>query len=252
LLKNTALGFCPEKLPQKDSIMPVKRLARIADPDHSPCVGHCTYDNASFCRLCRRSSDEAVRWRKIDDRARKSAWARIPASIDEAGVAVMRLPLDPDDIAEIARETLAQGGMWGVGTAGHWVYGHDLIGDDGGVLSAASGDGLSHITLDLSGRMRVMAWARGGRKFDDGVNDLPVLIVVPRARLKDAPPVKVTHDGDDLVIETWLATARQKNAAHATGLMPNSAIDAAPPDLTLPESYVLAAVLLPKDEPPLG
>jgi predicted Fe-S protein YdhL (DUF1289 family) len=249
------------------TVMPVDRLTHTASSDHSPCVGHCTYDEDEVCLSCRRRTSEIEAWRDADAGLRQSAWARIPSEIDDAGVTVMRLPLDPDDIAVMAKETLADGGAWAVGVAGHWVYGHDLITDDGGVLVAANAEDTSaRITLDLSGKMRVLAWARDGRKLAGGVHDLPILIVVPRARIKTEPnqeqttlddgrvdlgyglpSAKIIRDGDNLVIETLLATAQQKSE-----ILPSPGARAVPPDLNLPESYVLAAMLLPKGETPLG
>ncbi|MCE2517008.1 MAG: DUF1289 domain-containing protein [Alphaproteobacteria bacterium] len=253
--------------------MAFDRMSRADASDHSPCVGHCTNDEDGFCLSCRRSGDELTHWRDGAARLRQAAWARIPAEIDKAGLDVMRLPLNPDDIAEIAIETLDEGGAWAVGMSGHWAYGHDLTVDDDGVLTAVSADGDTTITLDLSGKMRALAWARGDRALKDGVQNLPILIVVPRARIKDAPAtspttlddgrtdlgyglpsLRVLDDGDDLVMESLLATARMANASapppHASAL-PQGA-SATPPDLTLPESYVLAAVLLPKGEAPLN
>ena len=152
--------------------------------------------------------------------------------------------------------------------AGHWAYGHDLTADEDGVLTAASADGTTSLSLDLSGKMRALAWARGERALKDGVQGLPILIVVPRARITSAPhheptqlddgrldlgyglaSLRVLEDGDELVMESLLATARMPKAA---GGLQDAGARATPGDLTLPESYVLAAVLLPKGEAPLG
>lgn len=244
--------------------MRLDRLARIDSADHSPCVGHCTYDDQDFCLSCRRSTAEISAWRDADAPLREAAWQRIPDAIDAADVGVMRLPLSPDDISALAIETLDEGGAWCVGGAGHWLYAHDLTRDEDGILTAVSDDGCVSINLDLSGKMRALAWARGGKTLSDDLDDLPILIVVPRARVKTPPMTETTtrddglidlghgitgttllQDGDDLMIETLLATARViKGASH----LPISGDAAVPHDLDLPESYLLAAVLLPKGQ----
>ena len=243
-------------------------MARIGQADHSPCVGHCTYDAQDLCLSCRRHSDEITDWRDAEDAMRIATWTRIPKEIDDAGLDVMRLPLSPDDIAELAIRRLDEGGSWAVGLNGAWVYAHDLTSDEEGILTASHEDRSAHITFDLSGKMRAVAWARTaatGRKLADGVDDLPILIVVPKARIKDAPlseetpledgridlgygipSVRVVKDGDDLVIEAMIASARM--APDAT---PPQSQDPLPDGLDLPESYVLAGVILPKGEPKL-
>lgn len=245
--------------------MSIDRLAHSTAIDHSPCVGHCTYDEAETCLSCRRFKHEVDGWRDGTAEMRQSAWKRIASGIDEAGVGVMRLPLAPDDIAGLAREVLSAGGAWAAGISGHWLYGHKLISDDNSVLSALGSDG--RITLDLSGKMRALAWGRGGRKFAHGLNTLPIVIVVPRARLKDTPhytptqlddgrldlgyglaSVQLIRDGDALIMQTPLATTRE---TYKPELLPKRGGDAVPADLTLPESFVLGAVLLPSGESPL-
>ena len=246
----------------KDDVLAQDVMMRAGQSDHSPCVGDCTYDAEDLCRSCRRHNDEIATWRDADEAMRRAAWARIPAEIDKAGIRVMRLPLSPDDIAERAIACLDEGGAWAVGGDGHWVYAHDLTADDDGVLTAASADGAATITLDLSGKMRALAWSRGGVDLADGLDDLPVLIVVPRARIKDEPchtptvmddgrtdlgygipSLKIIQDGDDLVLKTLLAEARV-----ADGTAPAVLTSPIPEGLSLPDSYVLAAVILPKGE----
>jgi predicted Fe-S protein YdhL (DUF1289 family) len=246
-----------------------KLMARTSQSDHSPCVGHCTYDDDDYCLSCRRHTDEISAWQDGDDALRAAAWARIPGEIDKAGVDVMRLPLSPEDIAGVAMDRLDKGGAWGVGAGNIWTYAHDLTSDVNGVLKAVSRDGATTITLDLSGKMRALAWARDGaggrRRLADGIDNLPVLVVVPKVRIKDAPlttatvlddgrtdlglgfpSVRMLTDGEHLIIETLLATARIKS-----GKAPAGITSALPQELSLPESYVLAAVILPKDEAPL-
>ncbi len=238
-------------------------MMRVAQSDHSPCVGHCTYDAADLCLSCRRHSNEIAAWRDGDEGMRISAWARIPADIDTVGIDVMRLPLSPEDIAALAVQRLDEGGAWAVGGDNGWVYAHDLTGDEAGILTAIRDDGAARVTLDLSGKMRALAWARGPRNLADGVDDLPILIVVPRARIKDEAVtvptmlddgrtdlgyglegLRVIQDGDDLVLASMLAEARLDGGAHTPPVMTS----AVPKGLDLPESYVLAAVILPKGE----
>ena len=262
-----------------NSVLDQNVMARASQSDHSPCVGHCTYDARDLCLSCRRHSDEIGAWRDADDVMRREVWARLPAAIDDAGVGVMRLPLSPDDIAALALNTLDEGGRWAVGgqtdadgqdvldDQGVWAYAHDLTRDEDGVLTAQSEDGTAMITLDLSGKMRALAWARDTadgrpRKLADGLDDLPILIVVPRARIKNVPntaptmgddgrldlghglaEMTVLRDGDDIVLKTLLAEARISGAAD-----PEVITNAVPQGLTLPESYVLAAIILPKGE----
>ena len=253
--------------------MTIDLMARAGASDHSPCVGHCTYDAADYCLSCRRSTDEITAWRDAEDSLRASSWARIPAEIDAAGLDVMRLPISPEDIAEIAEEMLDLGGARAVGVTGHWAYAHDLTRNQDGVLTAASEDGDTTITLDLSGKMRALAWARGDRTLADGFQDMPILIVVPRARIKDAPNAEPTmredgmldlgyglasiaicedgqtSDDKELVMQNLLATSRCRAPADER---PAKDARAIPDDLTLPESYVLAAILMPKGEAPLS
>ena len=240
-------------------------MARAGQADHSPCVGHCTYDAKDLCLSCRRHSDEITDWRDADDAMRIAAWARIPAEIDAAGLDVMRLPMSPDDIAELAIRRLDEGGSWAVGMKDAWVYAHDLTADEDGVLTAQDEEGKASLTLDLSGKMRAVAWARTaltGRKLADGVDSLPILIAVPKARIKDAPmtsetvlddgrvdlgygipSLRVIKDGDALVMEAMIATARiEEGSALPQGN------DPVPEGLNLPDSYVLAAVIMPKGE----
>ncbi len=242
-------------------------MMRAGQADHSPCVGHCTYDAADLCLSCRRHTDEITAWRDGADDMRIAAWARIPAEIDMAGIDVMRLPLSPEDIAAIAIARLDEGGAWAVGGDADgdkaWVYAHDLTHDDDGVLTAEREDGAARITLDLSGKMRALAWARHDRKLADGVDELPLLIVVPRARIKDAAHdaptmmddgrmdlgygltgLQVIKDGDDLVLASLLAEACIDGGADT----PPAITSPLPQGLDLPESYVLAAVILPKGE----
>jgi predicted Fe-S protein YdhL (DUF1289 family) len=246
-----------------------KLMARASQSDHSPCVGHCTYDDDYFCLSCRRHTDEISAWQDGDNALRIAAWARIPGEIDKAGVDVMRLPLNPEDIADVAMDRLGKNGSWGVGAGNIWTYAHDLTSDADGVLKAVSRDGATTITLDLSGKMRALAWSREGaggkRRLADGIDDLPILIVVPSARMKDAPLTTATvlddgrtdlgfgfpsfrmlTDGEYLVIETLLATACIKG-----GKTPAGITSVLPQGLNLPESYVLAAVILPQGEVPL-
>lgn len=260
--------------------MTIDLMARAGASDHSPCVGHCTYDAADFCLSCRRSTDEITAWRDAEDSLRASAWARIPAEIDQAGLEVMRLPISPEDIAAIAEEVLDHGGAWAVGVTGHWTYAHDLTSNQDGILTAVSEDGDASITLDLSGKMRALAWARGDRNLADGLQDMPILIVVPKARIKDAPNTEPVMrddglldlgyglasiaicedsqhsdgqkiDGKELVMKNLLATSRCPAPADE-GQRPATDASAVPQDLALPESYVLAAVLMPKGEAPLS
>ena len=252
----------------------VDALARTTASDHSPCVGHCTYDAQDYCLSCRRHTDEIGQWRDAEDGLRQAAWDRIPAEIDAMGLETMRLPLSPDDIITIAIETLDQGGSWAVGAKGCYAYGHDLLSEEDGVLRAADAEGRAEVTLDLSGKMRAVAWTRGastGRKLADGIGGLPLLLVVPRVRLTlpihDTPTVledgmtdcglglahcQMMTAGDDLYINTMLARAKMPRSKH--GLADDGFADGGfdgpdlPQGLVLPESYALAAVILPKGE----
>ena len=249
-------------------------MARVAEADHSPCVGHCTNDADDFCLSCRRHIDEITTWRDGKKEMRRGAWARIPKEIDKAGVKVMRLPLSPDDISALALKCLDEGGRWATGGGDQWVYADDLIADKDGVLKAVSDDGGCDITLDLSGKMRALAWSRdeaekgrGKRHLAEGLDRLPILIVVPRARIKDRPnhvptiredgmtdlgvglaSLTVLKDGDDLIFKTLLAEGRIRNAPHHKTLGAEALKTPLPAGLKLPESYVLAAVILPKGE----
>ena len=241
------------------------QLARVTASDHSPCVGHCTYDAQDYCLSCRRHTDEIGQWRDADEGLRQAAWQRIPHEIDQMGLEVMRLPLSPDDILAIALETLDQGGSWAVGAKGVYAYAHDLENEEDGVVTAINSDGDNRVTFDLSGKMRALAWTRGsttGRKLADGVGHLPLLLVVPKVRLNlpvhDAPcrlddgrddcglglaHCQMMTDGDDLLIKTMLGHATISGG----GNFQFNGADL-PQGLVLPESYALAGVILPKGE----
>ena len=243
----------------------IETLARTTASDHSPCVGHCTYDDQDYCLSCRRHTDEIGQWRDADETMRQAAWDRIPQDIDAKGIETMRLPLSPDDIMAIALETLDQGGSWAVGAKGCYAYGHDLRHQEDGILTAGHADGHQQITLDLSGKMRALAWTRGastGRKLADGIDGLPLLLVVPKVRL-DLPihiapctledgsqdcglglaHCQMMTAGGSLNMKTMLASATISDID--TPLFDGPDL---PQGLTLPESYALAAVILPKGE----
>ena len=252
-----------------DASLKMDRMIRQAAHDHSPCVGHCTYDAEDYCLSCRRHTDEISAWRDADEGLRLAAWQRIPGAIDAAGLDLMRLPLSPDDIIAIAIETLDHGGAWAVNAGAMTAYAHDLIHDEDGVVTAISADLQTEITLDLSGKMRALAWTRQeatGRTLAAHLDEAPLLLVVPKVRLNlpvhHEPTVlddgrmdhglgradcRVMTDGDDLIVETMLATARIKGKG---GIKPpHIAADPHPiSGLNLPESYALAAVVLPKGE----
>ena len=245
----------------------ISQLARYSASDHSPCVGHCTYDDKDFCLSCRRSTNEIGSWRDADNALREAAWARIPGDIDQAGLDTMRLPLSPDDIAEIALDILDHGGSWAIGGGGHYAYVHDLVAEENGVLSAVSEDGMTKMTLDLSGKMQALAWARGSSKAQtlaDNLDALPLILVVPQARLNlpchdqetalddgtldlgfGLPHCQMIASGQDMMMRSMLAEACITNGAAYLNA-PNDHI--LPESMVLPESYVLAAVLLPKGE----
>lgn len=241
--------------------MPVDLMRHAASPGHSPCIGHCTHDDAGLCLSCRRHEDEVKSWRDLDEATRRNVWSRIPAEIDSLDRGIMRLPLDADDITELAVETLAQGGVWMAGFSGCWVYADHF--ETG--LTASNGEG-QRISLDFSGKVRAVAWAKDQSRLADGVAGLPILLVTPVARL-DFPvhhtpttledgrldrglglaSVRLVDEGDGgkghggAVIETPLARVEGLNAAP----VPQSPA-AVPEGLNLGKSYALGAILLPK------
>lgn len=229
-------------------------MRHALSPGHSPCIGHCTHDAAGLCLSCRRHEDEVRSWRDLDESVRGDVWARLPAQIDDCGRGIMRLPLDADDITALAADTLARGGRWAAGFAGCWHYADR---HEGGLV-ASNTDGAT-ITLDFSGKVRAVVWARDGACLDDGLDGLPILLVTPVARLNfpvhDTPArledgrmdqglglasVRLIEDAGRAVIETPLA--RVEGMARPAAPQNPAAV---PAGLNLGKSYALGAMLLP-------
>ena len=246
--------------------MPLDPMRRASQPDHSPCVGHCTYDDGRHCLSCRRHEDEVGVWRDASEANRLEVWSRLPGEIDAVGRSLMRLPLDNEDITSLALETLDQGGSWIVGVEGCWLAAEKLVsGMPEGRLEAESLCGSTKVSLDLSGKIRALAWARGGRRLADGVDGLPIVLVTPRGRV-GLPLCEEETMLDDGRIDLGLglASARAlKNTSHieietgfahaVTCMNPPAGFgqSALPGDLVINESYALGAILLPRGELPL-
>ncbi|XDZ65245.1 DUF1289 domain-containing protein [Alphaproteobacteria bacterium LSUCC0684] len=236
-------------------------MRRASQADHSPCVGHCTYDAGGHCLSCRRHEEEVGIWRDASPDDRLRIWSRLPGEIDAAGRDMMRLPLDSEDIAALALEMLADGGAWVMGVAGFWL----AADTPSGAAQAVSRCGSTRISLDLSGKIRALAWARGDRKLADGVGGLPIVLVTPRGRV-DLPSCHEETGLEDGRVDLGLglASARvlknrdklevETGFAHGiTSLKPDGAFgwSAVPEGLRLNESYALGAILLPRGEAPL-
>ena len=238
--------------------MSMDRMLRQSEAGHSPCVGHCTDDSEGFCLSCRRHRSEVDRWRDVSEGERQQIWARLPGAIDQAGGRLMRLPLSPEDIAELAVEILKDGGRWAAGYRGNWFYGALHVRG----LEAKSADASLHVTLDFSTKVRALAWIREGtsQKFTDSVKDLPLALVVPRGRVSFSPSdkdcnlgltsVRLLKNANGSVLETALATLKGK-AIDGIVVNHKKSQSALPPDLPLNENYALGAILLPKNEPDL-
>ena len=238
--------------------MSMDRMLRQSESGHSPCVGHCTDDSGGFCLSCRRHRSEVDRWRDVSEGERQQIWARLPGAIDDAGGRLMRLPLSPEDIAELALEILKDGGRWAAGLRGNWFYGALHVRG----LEARAGDDSLSITLDFSTKVRALAWIREGasQKFADSVKDLPLALVVPRGRVSFSPSdedcnlgltsVRLLKSANGSVLETALATLKG-SAINDIAIDNKSVKSALPPDLPLNENYALGAILLPKNEPDL-
>ena len=139
-------------------------MRHALSPGHSPCIGHCTHDAAGLCLSCRRHEDEVKSWRDLDRSVRGDVWARLPAQIDDCGRGIMRLPLDADDITALAADTLARGGRWSAGLPAAGIMPTAMkVG-----LSQSNTDGAT-ITLDFSGKVRAVVWARNGRASMTGL-----------------------------------------------------------------------------------
>ena len=245
--------------------MGLNRMMRASQPDHSPCVGHCTTDSEGLCLSCRRHKDEVAVWKDGAEADRLKVWARLPAAIDGVGRNLMRLPLAPEDIAVIADEMLDSGGAWAAGFGGHWFHGIRKEGGEGMRNAAATENGET-VVLNIAGpgapgKVRALAWARNGRKLAEGVGDLPIVLVVPTARLdfpvhaspsrlgdgrKDLglglPSVRLVEEAGGRVLETMLARVEGLKDGYGD----SSPDSATPPGLDLNENYVLGAILLPK------
>jgi predicted Fe-S protein YdhL (DUF1289 family) len=237
--------------------MTVDLMHHAASPDHSPCVGHCTHDAMGFCLSCRRHEDEVKAWRDLDEATRLDIWSRIPAAIDEHERGIMRLPLDANNISALAEETLVDGGCWVAGFSGCWIQVDCQEGDD---LVASNSDG-AQISLDFTGKVRAVAWARDSSRLADGVANQPILLVTPVARLDfpvhntsmrladgrldqglGLPSVRLVTEIDGRsVIETPLARVEGMG-----DVIKPQKTTATPEGLDLGKSYALGAILLPK------
>ena len=255
--------------------MTLDRMLRADQPDHSPCVGHCTFDAGGYCLSCRRHEDEKAGWKEGSEADRSGIWNRLPSAIDEAGRDLMRLPLAPEDIMGIADEVLGNGGAWVAGYGDHWYSATRRVAGAGHAARTESGE---RITLNLAGpdvpgKVRALAWAGDGKKLSDGLQALPLVLVVPVARLAfpvNGEPtwlddgrmdlglglasVRLLEDGKDVTIETPIAKIegvkidRRITPAAAEG---NSSTT--PEGLVLNESYAFGAMLVPGGvEPPPG
>jgi len=241
--------------------MHLDRMRRAHQPDHSPCVGHCTYDAGRHCLSCRRHEDEVGTWRDAAAEKRLEVWSRLPGAIDAVGRDLMRLPLDNEDINTLAGECLSAGGSWVMGVDGFWLSA-DTPAAEG---EAQSRCGATRIRLDLSGKIRALAWARGERQLAQGVENLPIVLVTPRARV-DLP----VHDAETRLedgridLGLGLASARVLKTAEGievetgfaravTMITPAAGFGARalPEGLAINDSYALGAILLPPGEPPL-
>ncbi len=233
------------------------RLIMGESPSHSPCVGYCTDDEAGYCFACRRHRGEIDGWRDIDPMQRSAIWDRLPQAIDGGKFGVMRLPLDPEHIADIAAETLKGGGSWAVGARGHWLYGRKMARRDGLKLVANGGDTKggdkgAEITLDLSGnlggKIRALAWARDGKTFSQNMHDLPLIIVTPMVKVNlpddlfGLPTVRFFDEREGQRVQVMCASAY--------GFKPqkNKPENAVPRGLDLPDSYAISAFILPKGQ----
>ena len=236
--------------------MTVDLMRHAAAAGHSPCIGHCTHDDAGRCLSCSRHEDEVASWREVDEATRLDIWSRLPEAIDNRDRGIMRLPLDADDITELAAEVLAEGGSWIAGYDSCWVT---ATHHEGGLI-ASNADG-ARISLDFSGKVRAVAWAREGVKLADGVAGLPILLVTPVVRLSfpvcEAPTlledgrrdlglglasVRLVEEQDGRkVIETALARIEGMNDA----AQPNTP-KPVPDGLDLGKAYALGAILMPK------
>ena len=246
--------------------MSFDRMTRRNEIAHSPCVGHCTYGDDNLCLSCRRHYDEVQSWKETGGEELEAIWARIPSAIDANKGEVMRLPLAPEDIVTLAVETLTSGGSWAVGVDGAWVYAQHLININNGLLKAKGDDGKTTITLDLRDRMRALAWRQHQQSFASDLDKMPLLLVVPEARIKQVPatePTPITEGnfsggtdlglglpsiaaishGKDLIFKTMLAEAHVKDASHS---LPQKGVSPIPSKLNMPSIFVLGAVLLPK------
>ena len=238
--------------------MPLDRMLRAHAPDHSPCVGHCTADENMFCLSCRRSKAEVDAWKTLSEGDRLATWDRLPGAIDSVGRNLMRLPLTTEDIGQIAGEILDEGGSWLAGFGQHWFRADTRVDDT--AATSTSGDDIT-IRLDLAGKVRALAWARDGQKLADGVQSLPLVLVIPAVRLTfpvhDAPAmlddgqrdlglglasVRLLEEGGHCAIETPLARIE---GAGVTADLAQSGAAATPDGLELNKNYAFGVILMP-------
>lgn len=236
--------------------MTIDLMRHAASASHSPCIGHCTHDAGGHCLSCCRHEAEVATWRDVDDAARLKIWGRLPQQIDDRARGIMRLPLDQDDITDLAAATLAAGGAWMAGFTGNWIKADR---HDGGLV-ASNAEG-ARITLDLSGKVRAVVWAPQGSGLADGLENFPILLVTPVARLTFPVHDTVTELEDGrvdqglglasvrLVAETAGRLVIETPLARVEGLSPTvpakAAVKAVPDGLDIGKSYALGAILMP-------
>ena len=176
----------------------------------------------------------------------------------------MRLPLAPEDIAAVADEVLDGGGAWVAGFGGHWFHGTSRAAGGGAATESGERVALDLLGPGVPGKVRALAWAKDGSKLADGVQDLPLALVVPSVRLEfpvnDSPAlledgqkdlglglasVRLLEADGGCVVETPLARVDcpgMDGAAVAASAKRPSAL---PEGLALNGNYALGAILLP-------
>ncbi|MGB1918609.1 MAG: DUF1289 domain-containing protein [Candidatus Puniceispirillales bacterium] len=228
---------------------------------HSPCVGICDHTEHSGCSGCQRPHDEVTVWRDAGPDLRRQRWHELPTSLADNGISTMRLPLSQDAILQLADARLDHGGAWMVGGRTCQIRADRRLEK----LTATNADQTTIIRLASDIRMRAVLWAPQGRRLDDEMQRLPIILVTPRIRIERQegwhqrqqstryPDMTYqsdifricSNDQGGMMMESVIAEAEQQSPAQLPDQFPT--VMDMPDGLILPDSYVLGLTLLPPD-----
>ncbi len=228
---------------------------------HSPCVGICDHTEHSGCSGCQRPHDEVTIWRDAGPELRRQRWHELPTSLADNGISTCACRfhrtlscnwLMPDLIMAVH---------------GCWAAGHIISGLIVGLIRSPPPMLIRQLSFGwpVISRCEQVLWAPQGRRLDDEMQRLPIILVTPRIRIErqegwhqrqqSARYPDITYQSDifricsndqgGMMMESVIAEAEQQSPAHLPDQFPT--VTDMPDGLILPDSYVLGLTLLPPD-----